>query len=307
MTLSQTADMNMFRNVLEFLEQEQAVINLSVPLKEDYEVFKAQMGQLDAKFTTINGFQESAAANKVGLKNTIAEKTVLMFSFLRRHAFKSNDEPLQKQTDVSVSSIRTMSDNEFIEFCKKTDSTLRQNEAVLTAHAVTAEEQTALLTQLNQFKSLAPQVKLNQSKRAVTIEDINESIKSIRSLLTNMMDVSVKTVSATNPEFVRHYDLVRVRREPSKSVTQVLFVVQNQLGDMPLSGVQIVIPSLDFEGLTDNKGQLTVKVGNLKTLTGTCSLSTLQTQDVIVSDIVRGSTTTCTVKMKVAEAVLVLN
>jgi hypothetical protein len=164
-----------------------------------------------------------------------------------------------------------------------------------------------LLAQLSQFKSLAPQVKLNQSKRAVTIEDINESIKSIRSLLTNMMDVSVKTVNATNPEFVRHYDMVRVRREPSKSVTQVLFVVQNQLGDMPLNGVHIVIPALDFEGITDNKGQLTVKAGNVKTLACTISLNAMQTQDIIVSDIVRGTTTTCTVKMKAAEVVLAVS
>jgi hypothetical protein len=307
MTISQTADITMFRNILEFLDQKSPVVATSATLKEDYDDFVAQMSQLDTKMTEINGYQNSAAATKAQLKVAIAEKTVLMFGFLRRFAYKSNDENLQKSTEVTATSIKQMSDNDFFEFCKQTDTILRQNEAVLTAHAVTPDEQTALLAQLNSFKSLKPLVKLNQSKRVITNEDIAECIKNINGLLKNLMDVSVKTVYASNPEFVRHYELNRIRREPIKSITQVTLIISNMAGDGFLKGAKVVIPTLSLVGVTDEKGQLTIKTGNLKTLECSVSMDGMQSQDITITDIVRGSTTNYAVKMKVGETIMVLH
>ena len=117
-----------------------------------------------------------------------------MFGFFRRHAIKTNDAELKKLTDMSVTSIKKMSDLDFIEFCKKMDPVMRENAAILTAHAITDVEQTALLAELNAFRSMKPQVKLNQSKRTTVNEDIANCVKNINDLLINLMDVSAKTV-----------------------------------------------------------------------------------------------------------------
>lgn len=307
MTSSHTADIHMFRNLIEYLEQEQSVINSSPTLKEDYEDFAAQMSVLDAKVTQLSDSDDSAAESKTQLKLSIADKTAEMFGFFRRHAIKTNDAELKKLTDIAPTSIKKMSDLDFIEFCKKMDPVMRENAAILTAHAITDVEQTALLAELNAFRSTKPQVKLNQSKRTTVNEDIANCVKNINDLLINLMDVSAKTVGATNPDFVRQYDMNRKRREPSKNVTQVLFTVQNATNEMPLKGAKIAIQEMKSKGETDINGLLLMKSGKYKHITVTVSLNGMENQEVIIKDIMRGSTVAYTVKMRVEEMVPVLN
>ena len=307
MTSSHTADIHMFRNLIEYLEQEQSVINSSPTLKEDYEDFAAQMSVLDAKVTQFSDFDDSASESKSVLKLSIADKTVQMFGFFRRHAIKTNDAELKKLSDMAPTSIKKMSDLDFIEFCKKMDTVMKENAAILTAYAISDVEQTALLAELNAFRSIKPQVKLNQSKRTTVNEDIANCVKNINSLLTNLLDMSAQTVSATYPDFVRQYDMNRTRREPSKKVTQVLFNVQNATNDAPLKGAKIAVQELKFKGETNIEGQLLVKSGKYKYITVTISLNGMENQEVIIKDIMRGSTVTYTVKMKAEEMIPVLN
>ena len=307
MTAIQKEDVNMFNNVLEFLSQNESIVNSSVTFKEDATEFMVKMTQLEEKIDDKNGIESSAAANKANLKISIAENADLMFSFLRRHATKNNDEALKKAVNYSMSGIKTLSDSDFYDFCRKTDEIFRQNADVLTNHAVTPEKQATILAQLGLFKILRPKVKLNQTKRSVTNEEVTECVKSVKDLLTNMMDVSVKTVKDTNPELVRQYELNRQRREPSRSVTQVVFVVERENSATPVSSANVVIPELNFVGVTDDKGQLTLKTGRAKSIVGTISANGMQTQDFTVSSIIRGTTTTINVKLKVGETILMLH
>ena len=307
MTSSNTADIHMFRNLIEYLEQEQSVINSSPTLKEDYEDFAAQLSVLDAKVTELSESDDTASESKSLLKLSIADKTVQMFGFFRRHAIKTNDAELKKLSDVAPTNIKKMSDLDFIEFCKKMYTVMQENAAILTAHAITDVEQTALLAELNAFRSIKPQVKLNQSKRTTANEDIANCVKNINSLLTNLLDMSAQTVSATYPDFVRQYDMNRKRREPSKKVTQVLFTVQNATNEAPLKGAKIAIQEMISKGETDINGQLLMKSGKYKYITVTVSLDGMENQEIIIKDIMRGSTVAYTVKMRVEEMVPVLN
>ena len=307
MTSSHTADIHMFRNVIEYLEQEQTVINSSPTLKEDYEDFAAQMSVLDAKVTEFSESDDSASESKSVLKLSIADKTVQMFGFFRRHAIKTNDAELKKLSDVAPTNIKKMSDLDFIEFCKKMYTVMQENAAILTAHAISDVEQTALLAELNAFRSIKPQVKLNQSKRTTVNEDIANCVKNINSLLTNLLDMSAQTVSATYPDFVRQYDMNRKRREPSKKVTQVLFTVQNAANEAPLKGAKIAIQEMKSKGVTDINGQLLMKSGKYKHITVSISLDGMENQEVIIKDIMRGSTVNYTVKMRVEEMIPVLS
>ena len=307
MTAIQKEDVNMFNNVLEFLSQNESIVNSSVTFKEDFADFVVKMTQLEEKIDDKNGIEGSAAANKANLKVSVAENADLMFSFLRRHATKNNDEALKKAVNYSLSGIKTLSDSDFHNFCRKTDEILRQNAGVLTNHAVSPEKQATILAQLSLFRILRPQVKLNQTKRTVTNDDITECVKSVKDFLTNLMDVSVKTVKDTNPELVRQYEMNRQRREPSRSVTQVVFVVERENSATPVSNANVVIPELSFVGVTDDKGQLTLKTGRTKSLVGTISAAGMQTQDFSVSNIIRGTTTTINLKLKVGETILMLH
>jgi hypothetical protein len=307
MTASQSADISMFRNVKEYLDQESIIIATSPTLQEDYDDFTTLMSQLEEKVTGVKNTKETPAADKSNLKSSIAEKAALMFSFLKRHAIKTNDETLKKNVESTATTLKQLSDIDFIAFCQQAETIFRTHEVVLTKHDVSTEQQADLLTQLSLFKSLKPQVKLSQSKRSVAKEDVGESVKNIKSFMTDLLDVSVKTVDAKNPEFVRQYELNRVRREPAKSVTQILFTVKNEVGDLQFKGADIVIPELSFIGKTDSKGQLAVKTGNIKSLVATIMMEGMETQKLNFSNLERSSTTTAIVKLKSEQFSAALN
>ena len=99
----------------------------------------------------------------------------------------------------------------------------------------------------------------------------------------------------------------RKRREPSKNVTQVLFTVQNATNEAPLKGAKIAIQEMKSKGETGINGQLLMKSGKYKYITVTVSLNGMENQEIIIKDIMRGSTVAYTVKMRVEEMIPVLN
>jgi hypothetical protein len=217
MTVQQSADVMMFRNLSQFLAQSAAILDKSSTLKEDATDFQNALAQLEAKIKSINTMSEITGQEKNLLRETIIQESVRYLSILHRHAIKTTNAILKKRTDVKVSALKQMSDANFMAYCNQVAETITENAPILNAALVAITEQNRFLEQIQLFKTVKPQVKLNITRKAVQKEDIEDGVKAIKSKLKKLLDASVLSVEGSDPDFVREYALNRQRREPTKT------------------------------------------------------------------------------------------
>jgi hypothetical protein len=220
MTVQQSADVMMFRNLSQFLAQNAAILDQSPTLKEDATDFQNALSQLEAKIKSINTMSEITGQEKLQLRETIIQDGLRYSSILHRHAIKTNNAILKKRTDVKVSALKQMSDANFMAYCNQIAATLTENASILSAALVSAADQTSFLEKIQLFKTVKPQVKLNITRKAVQNEDIDTFVKNIKAQLKKLLDASVLSVEGSDPDFVREYTLNRQRREPTKTTTK---------------------------------------------------------------------------------------
>jgi hypothetical protein len=301
MTTSQSADVEMLRKVKEYLTQYPTVIADSQFLQEDVTDFFTQINVLEEKIKYANADVEITGEDKINMRESITAETLRLFNFLSRHALKTDNKMLKKLTDATPSSIKQMTDTDFIEFCKSVEEKVSENKAELVKYNVSEDAQSAFLAKIEMFRSIKPQVKLNQSKRSDSNGEAGASISEIKNFLSGFLDKSVHTVADKNPEFVRLYDYSRLRREPVKSSTQLLLNLVDAATNNPLSNVTVFVAELNLTGSTDNKGQFSIKVGNKSELICTFTKVGYKNQTVTFSSFTRGRTSEETVKMQLGE------
>ena len=211
---------------------------------------------------------------------------------------------LKKLTDTKSSTIKQMTDAEFIEFCKQVAEKIVEHKTTLLQYRMTEDNQSALLNKIEIFRSVKPQVQLNQSKQTILNEGITKGIQDLKTFLTDFLDKSVPIVSDTNPDFVRLYAESRLRRDPNKSVTQLILNVVD-VNNTPLSNVTVFVAELNMTDKTDDKGQVTFKIGNQTELTCTVSKASFKNETVPFSGFKRSNTSVETIKMQVGEMMLI--
>jgi hypothetical protein len=217
MTVQQNADITMFRNVCQFLAQNAAILKKSPNLKEDATEFQHALAQLETKIEQINLLSEITGHEKLQLRENIAQDAVRYLSMIQRHAIKNNLPTLKKRTDIKVSALKQASDADFIAQSTQIATLISENTTILTAALVSVVEQNRFLEQIQLFKTVKPQVKLNITRKAIHNEDIDTYIKNIKTQLKQLLDASVLSVEGSDPDFVREYSLNRQRREPTKA------------------------------------------------------------------------------------------
>jgi hypothetical protein len=217
MTVQQSADLMMFRNLAQFLAQNAAILDKSHTLKEDATDFQNALSQLEAKIKSINTMSEITGQEKLQLRDTIAQDAIRYLSILQRHAIKTNHLMLKKVSDVKVSALKQCSDADFITQSNQIAAILTDNATILSAALISVADQNGLIEKINLFKTVKPQVKLNITRKAVQNEDIDTFVKNIKAQLKQLLDASVLSVEGSDPDFVREYTLNRQRREPTKT------------------------------------------------------------------------------------------
>ena len=304
MTTMQSAEVEMFRKVREFLRQYPTIVDSSVLLKDDVTGFMNHLSALDDKVKSVNDAVELTGEDKINLRKRITDETLRLLSFLSHHALKSDNKMLKKLTDTKSSTIKQMTDADFIEFCKQVDEKIVENKAILLQYRVSEDTQTALLNKIEIFRSVKPQVGLNQAKQTILNGDIATGVQDLKKFLSNSLDKVVPTVNDTNPDFVRLYNESRFRRDPSKSVTQLILNVVDA-NNNPLSNVTVFVAELNLTDKTDDKGQVTFKVGNQTELTCTISKASFKNETAAFSGFKRSNTSVETMKMQVGEMMLI--
>ena len=304
MTTMQSAEVEMFRKVREFLRQYPTIVDSSVLLKDDVTGFMNHLSALDDKVKSVNDAVELTGEDKINLRKRITDETLRLLSFLSHHALKSDNKMLKKLTDTKSSTIKQMTDADFIEFCKQVDEKIVENKAILLQYRVTEDDQSALLNKIEIFRSVKPQVGLNQAKQTILNGDIATGVQDLKKFLSNSLDKVVPTVNDTNPDFVRLYNESRFRRDPSKSVTQLVLNVVDA-NNNPLSNVTVFVAELNLTDKTDDKGQVTFKVGNQTELTCTISKASFKNETAAFSGFKRSNTSVETMKMQVGEMMLI--
>jgi hypothetical protein len=217
MNVQQSADIMMFRNLSQFLSQNAPILDKSPTLKEDATDFQNALTQLEAKIKSINTLSEITGQEKNELRETIIQESIRYLSILHRHAIKTNNAILKKLTDAKVSALKQMSDANFMAYCNQVAETITENAPILTTALVLPPEQNRFLEQIQLFKTVKPQVKLNISRKSVQNEAIELYVKAIKTQLKKLLDASVLSVEGSDPDFVREYELNRQRREPTKT------------------------------------------------------------------------------------------
>jgi hypothetical protein len=222
MTVQQSADVTMFRHLSVFLTQNASIIDKSPTLKEDAMDFQNALTQLEATLKTLDTVSEITGQEKLLLRDTITQYALKYLSIIQRHAIKTNHATLKKKTDIKVSALKQSSDADFIAKCNQVSEVLTENAPILAAALIPAAEQNRLIEQMNHFKAVKPQVKLNITRKAIHKEDMDSAIKNMKAHLKQMLDASVLSVESTDANFVREYFLNRQRREPVKATAKAV-------------------------------------------------------------------------------------
>jgi hypothetical protein len=307
MTTSQSADVEMLRKVREYLTQYATVIAESEFLQEDVTDFFAKLLTLEEKIKYANADVDITGEDKIKMREAITAEIIRIFAFLSRHALKTDNKMLKKLTDTTPSSIRQMTDTDFIEFCKSVEEKVGDNKADLLKYNVSEDAQSVFIAKIEMFRSIKPQVKLNQSKRALSNEEAGTCIAEVKTFLSDFLDKSVHIVADKNPEFVRLYDNSRSRREPVKASTQLLLSLVDAVTNRPLSNVTVFVSDLKLTGTTDKNGQFTIKVGNKTELICFLSKTGFNNEVLTFTDFIRLKTKEVTVKMHISEMGLSVN
>jgi hypothetical protein len=222
MNAVQNADVMMFRNLASFLAQNASILNQSALLKEDVMDFQQNWAQLEAKITAVNTIPEITGQEKRHLRAEIIQESIRYLGFLHRHAFKNKDPFLKKMSDVKPSTLKQMSDPDFLNYCNQMSELLPNYQAILATALVPVSEQRATLEKIARFKTVKPQVQLNITQKAIQNEDIDLYIRAIKTILKEMLDVSVQSLENSEPELVREYGRNRQRRQPNKATPKPL-------------------------------------------------------------------------------------
>ena len=205
---------------------------------------------LQMQATDITGITDE----KTQLKQTLCEQATNLTASIFALACATNNMPLKKQTDLTLSDFKSLGDDMLVPTCANIHDLLNTNVAALAPYSITAATVTAFQTAIDGYKAIVVSPRNALSQRVARRTALNDLFKQANDILKNQMDKVSLQFKTTSENFYNAYTNNRAIVNPKSSATQITGTITNSVTHDPLPGATVQVVGQPLTTVTNENG-----------------------------------------------------
>ena len=285
MNAYQKAKVNMVKTVVEYCDENAAIIAAVA-------AFVSALAQVKAKLSLLDENEQLTAVPITGIaadKND-RRKTMTDFGFdvsgmLYAYASSIDNNTLKAEVDYPISAFTRMRDSEIAVVCRTIHERGVENVNTAKDFGINADLLADLLTAIENYEASLTKPRTAIGKRKTQKANIAELIREIDEILINQMDRMMSRFRTTNPDFYETYFNLREIIDPNTTHTQLKGTITDAATGNPISNATITIVEPAKTAASDATGKYSIKPAPFGKFTVTVTkpgYTAFQKEDVVI-------------------------
>jgi len=285
MNANQKAKVNMVKTVVEYCDENAAIIAAVA-------AFVSALSQVKAKLALLDENEQLNAVSITGIaadKND-RRKTMTSFGFdvsemLYAYASSTDNKTLKAEVDYPMSAFTRMRDSEIAVVCRTIHDRGVENVNTAKDFGINTDLLADFLTAIEAYEASLTKPRTAIGKRKTHKANIAELIREIDEILTNQMDKMMSKFRTTHPDFYETYFNLREIIDPTTTHTQLKGTITDAADGKPLGNATITIVEQSKTASSDPTGKYTIKPAPFGKFTVTVTkpgYTTFQKEDVSI-------------------------
>lgn len=285
MNANQKAKVNMVKTIVEYCDENTAIIAAVA-------AFVSALSQVKAKLAVLDENEQFTAVPITGIaadKND-RRKTMTGFGFdvsemLYAYASSTDNKTLKAEVDYPMSAFTRMRDSEIAVVCRTIYDRGVENVDAAKDFGINTDLLADFLTAIEAYEASLTKPRTAIGKRKTHKANIAELIREIDEILTNQMDKMMSKFRTTHPDFYETYFNLREIIDPTTTHTQLKGTITDAADGKPLGNATITIVDQSKTAVSDATGKYTIKPAPFGKFTVTVAkpgYTTFQKEDVVI-------------------------
>lgn len=255
----QKAKVNMVKTVVEYCDENTAIIAAVVAFVNALTLVKAKLALLDE-----NEQLNAVPLTGIAVDKNDRRKTMTDFGFdvsgmLYAYASSTDNNTLKAEVDYPISAFTRMRDSEVAVVCRTIHARGVENVSRAEDFGLSEEILTAFLTAIENYEASITKPRTAIGKRKTQKANIIELLKEIDDVLVNQMDKLMVKFRTTHPDFYETYFNLREIIDPSTTHTQLKGTITDAANGNPINNALITIVELAKTTESDVAGKYSFK------------------------------------------------
>ena len=280
-----------------FLEGQTVIVPTLPDFDEFFQEFQANNGHIDLLIQILNTDTSLPSTGKTRLRFLCEEETYFISTKVAGWAAVKNKKDILTATRLVKSDVQTATDNGLYELAKIIYKNAFDNKDIIDPkYGITDTRLASFNNKITNYRESVPLLRQHIIEKETARDEFVEYMAKNDFLLKERMDLIVKTVTDTEPDFVKNYFLAkRIVNFPTHKLNMKITVL---LGDTttPVTGVKIIIDPDKVKRKTGKTGVSNILhlAEGTKTITATKAGLTPVT---VTAPVTHGETTKVVIRM----------
>jgi hypothetical protein len=197
--------LTMYKAVLSYLEQEEAIWQQNALFAQVVQEMKNLIEQIEATLQLTNTDNSGVVQKKTNIQNDLIDAAFILMGTLQVMAVRTGNTILQGKTNLTKSDFQRMPDEQLTIVCKNLIDLLKKNLNALAEYGVVAADVTDLETKLNSYQTSLPTHRMTVSERKAANLKLQGLTAEVDILLKKQLDLMAARFKKSHPDFYAVY------------------------------------------------------------------------------------------------------
>lgn len=236
------AKFKMFTTVESFIEGQTVIVPTLPDFDQFFQDFQANNGHIDLLIQILNTDTSLPSTGKTRLRFLCEEETYFISTKVTAWAAVNNKKAILTATRLVKSEIQALTDNGLYELAKIIYKNAFDNKDLMDPkYGITDTRLASFNNKINNYRESVPLLRQHIIEKEAARVELVEYMAKNDFLLKERIDLIVKTVTDTEPDFVRNYFLAKkIVNFPTHKLNMKITVLQGDT-TTPVTGVKIII------------------------------------------------------------------
>lgn len=259
MTAYQKAKVTMFKTIVEYCDENTAIISSVAAFVNALTNAKAKLVLLDdneqLNAVPITGI----AADKSDRRKNVIDYGFDIAGMLFAFADAEKNNTLKDEVSFTMSDFKRMRDNDLVNVCRAIHARAVENVDTAKDFGINAALLTEFAAAIDDYEAAMPKPRTAIGKRKTQKANVVELIAEIEDILEKQMDKLMTNFRKSNPDFYETYFNLREIIDPSTTHTQLKGTITAAADGKPISNATITIAEKSLTATTDPTGKYSIK------------------------------------------------
>lgn len=259
MNANQTAKVKMFKDVVEYCDENTFLIATVAALQTALNLVKAKLVLLDEAAQSSAVPITGIAADKGNRRKIMTDLAIDVASMVFAYASASDNNTLKAEVDYPEYKLTRLRDADAVIVSRTIHDRAVEDIVRLEDYGITPALLASFLTAIEEFETSIPKPRTAIGKRKTQKANVTEFIREIDVILETQMDKLMSKFRISNPDFYETYFNLREIVDPSTTHTQLKGTITDSADGKPISNAVITITEPSKAATSGADGKYSIK------------------------------------------------